>query len=299
MNKESKNRSSESKNIPLSTLKEVIIVAVMILFFSIFTGLFKYVYEVPDAKDLSLFYFDKGNNPLEYDKGIIIYSILMSLGTGGALTLLSFSLPLRKEKPQLKSWKNWIIYLILFILGMAAHLIIVIGLRAFNVSVFLSFFIATFLFTFYLYLMIKLYFFGYINDKRVFFEIVRFALVGIIASLFDIVTETLFNSFIPLSWNGVLRIIIYVTAGFIIGVIVNYLCSVYMVYKNTTSEDISRTLKGKIMFVLLSAVGLALSWLLRWLFQDICHIGFVTSFILQTLIVMVWNYLSRKYLIFR
>lgn len=291
--------SSDLQKKPLFEKKELLWVGLSILLLSLASGFFCFLYKTPEESGLTPFRFDAANDPILYDPVLLLYSLGISGVSGILLTLFSLFCPVRREKPVLTSVRFWIYYVILFLLGMVAHAVLCVAFALLHSPVYLNFFLSTLIYLLYLYLMIRLYFYGDVNNKAVFFEVVRFALVGIIASLVDIAFETLVNRLLPQDWNSIVRIILYVTAGFLVGVVVNYLCSVYMVYKATTDKDISKTLKGKILFLVLSAVGLAMSWGLRYLFQDVCRIGFVTSFILQTLIVMVWNYLSRKYLIFR
>jgi putative flippase GtrA len=291
--------ASDSQKKPLFEKKERFWIALTILILSLVSGFFCFLYKTPEESGLAQFRFDAANDPILYDPVMMGYSLGISAVSGTVLTLISLLCPVRSEKPSLNSVRFWIYYAILFLLGMVAHAVLCVAFALLHSPVYLNFFLSTFIYLVYLYLMIRLYFYGDVNSKAIFFEVVRFALVGILASLVDIAVETLVNKILPESWNSLVRIILYVTAGFLVGVVVNYLCSVYMVYKATTDKDISRTVKGKILFLVLSAVGLAMSWGLRYLFQDVFHIGFVTSFILQTLIVMIWNYLSRKYIIFK
>lgn len=238
---------------------------------------------------------------INVDISLLPFSAAFSIFGGIIITLSGLFLKLYdNQKPLVSSIRNWVIYSILFILGVAAYLVIVIGLDTFSCPFWAATLIASFIYLCYLYLMLKMYFFSYIQDKRIFFEVIRFALVGVIASLFDLSTCYLFQFIIlPNTLAPIWLTIISVTMGFIVGVTVNYLCSIYMVFKSTTSKDKSRTTAGRILFLAFAAVGLFMGYGLQYLFYNIWGVGYVLTFIIRTLIVLVWNYLSRKYFIFK
>ncbi len=289
------NQENEIQNKSLFTKKELILISAFILIISVVSSLFLLSYNYnPDTVKT----FNLETTQIKYEPALILFALIISLVSGIALLLFSLFGRIREEKPQF-SLKNSIIFGILFILGIVAFIVLVVFCRIFSLHVVATFIISGILFNIYIYLIIKMYFFDYINDKRIFFELVRFAIVGVIASLFDLGTRSLVSLGLPKVWNAFGREVIYVTCGFIVGVVVNYLCSVYMVFKATSSKDISKTTKGRILFVVLSAVGLFMSYGLNYLFIDVSHLGFFTSFILQTAVVLIWNYLSRKYIIFR
>lgn len=161
-------------------------------------------------------------------------------------------------------------------------------------------------------------------------EIIRFVVVGIIATVVDLVLNYLFVFLIPNTWNSDLKVILCTTAGFIGGVIVNYILSVIWVFQNVENKQESKSKKNFFMFVLLSAVGLILgiafmsgfnaisitSWgvdLYSWEPESMANIFssltsilasagfwlFTLFFCVKTLIVLFYNYISRKVLIFK
>lgn len=138
-----------------------------------------------------------------------------------------------------------------------------------------------------------------IEDERILWEIVRFALVGVVAGVFDFSTtygtRTIFSASSLPDWAITS---LAVTAGFAIGVLVNYLCSVHVVYRATKKND-ARTWHGIVLFVALSALGLGIGIGLEWVFYDYLRWEYVAVFAGRTLAVMVWNYLTRKLFLFR
>ncbi|MCI7788874.1 MAG: hypothetical protein MR518_05220, partial [Mollicutes bacterium] len=88
-------------------------------------------------------------------------------------------------------------------------------------------------------------------------------------------------------------------------VIINYLRSTYRVYKATKS-NFSKSIVGKIYFLGLAVIGLFIGIGLQYFFYDFLNISkgitifsYPVCFVLRTLIVMVFNYLTRKIFIYR
>ncbi|MDY0100391.1 MAG: GtrA family protein [Bacilli bacterium] len=161
------------------------------------------------------------------------------------------------------------------------------------------------------------------KKKKIQFEILRFIVVGIIATGLDYVVHSLVAYFLPDIWPNGLVIALATTCGFIVSVIVNYLLSIVWVFQNVDQNINVSSNKNKFLFIALSAVGLfiglglmvgfeALSlklWdinLNKW--PDDFRVNYLKSitfwvfslfFALKTLFVLSYNYLSRKLIIFK
>jgi len=276
----------------LFTKKELLVVGGMIVLFTIVATIISAILN-PVANYVSF-------ATIQANTSLIIPSLIFSLVSGVAISLIAIFIPLTDRKPNFKKTQYLVIMAILFILGLIAYQIIILGLDTFKSSFVLSTALAMLIYNIYLYLMLKMYIFDYIEDKGIFYEVVRFALVGVIAALFDLSTCYLFAIVIlPSTWLPIAITIVSVSCGFIIGVIVNYLCSVYMVFKNTSDKDKSRTHTGRLLFLFLAFIGLLMGYGLQYLFYDYIGLGFVLTFVIRTLIVLVWNYFSRKRFIFK
>lgn len=170
-------------------------------------------------------------------------------------------------------------------------------------------------------------------------EIVRFLIVGIIATIFDLLTKLIVNTVIGDSLNGLndgnfTKTFLGYLAGFIIGVIINYLLSTFWVFKNVKDDKKSKTFKGIMMFFIFSLlgflIGLAITYGLGYLISlggiDILDFKLFTGessffskdfwsylisclsdgafwlyifvFCFQTIVVLIWNYLTRKKFIY-
>ena len=141
-------------------------------------------------------------------------------------------------------------------------------------------------------------------------EIIRFCIVGGLATVVDFfVMGIVLYLFAPELYPNFLNVFIGgkgdstltanmvgTGAGFLVGLGVNYLLSVTFVFHEKGN---SKTALGFIEFALLSAVGLGLHELGMYVMNDLFSINEWVVKIVMTLIVLVYNYISRKLLIFK
>ena len=132
--------------------------------------------------------------------------------------------------------------------------------------------------------------------KKLFEQMVKFGIVGVICFFIDFGIVMLLQMFVHYLIAGL--------CGFIISVIANYLLSFKFVFKR--KEDMNRG-KEFVIFVVLSAIGCGLNELILYLCMDIGYaqlvwlqsilaesIAVAVSKIIATGIVMVYNFVTRK-----
>ncbi len=150
-------------------------------------------------------------------------------------------------------------------------------------------------------------------------EIGRFLIVGVLATLFDYATFCLFDALLfpllPVTgkvWE-MLFLILSTAFGFTVGLLLNWLLSVSFVFVSVKQNPKLRSRKAFWLFTAIAIVGLALTEMgivaLVALLPDIRLLGRITLFgtawkkwiakIVMTCIVLVWNYVARKKLVFR
>ena len=160
-------------------------------------------------------------------------------------------------------------------------------------------------------------------------ELVRFIVTGIICALVDFLISygvlALLNSG---GLQGFWATAISTTCGFLVGVAVNYLLSTFWVFKNVSDKSKTKTPKFIIAFVLLSACAWALSvgtmelcslvcrnaWSINidentdevikkvftfTFWDDVTFWAYFVSFCLRTLVGLVWNYFTRKFILYK
>lgn len=155
-------------------------------------------------------------------------------------------------------------------------------------------------------------------------ELFRFLITGVICAAADFLTTSLFLMILktaPITIQSALSLL----AGFIVGVILNYFLSTYWVFKGKQKENVTKSVKFIILFVIFSAIAYGLSYgtyeLCRIVFDSTMNANinsisidyllqfnfwgyfvfwlFVLAFFLKTLIGLVWNYFTRKYILYK
>ena len=144
------------------------------------------------------------------------------------------------------------------------------------------------------------------NKKQILGEVFRFLLIGGLATLIDYIIFYLctyiFFKTMNSEWNKILSTFF----GFVAGLIVNWLFSakfVYLYEKKTTNKQF-------ITYVLLCIAGLIITEIGIYLAMPLYETFYITIIVtfdfwqlffkvLMTIIVLIFNYFGRKYLIFK
>jgi len=163
------------------------------------------------------------------------------------------------------------------------------------------------------------------NKKENMWELLKFLITGVICAAADYFTTSLFLKICAPINNGAAQSAISLLAGFIVGVILNYILSTYWVFKGKQDKSVTKSTKFVILFVIFSAVAYGLSFLtyegFRWIFSKApgvnineCTIVYIlkfqfwgdavfwlytVAFVMKTLVGLIWNYFTRKYILYR
>lgn len=160
-------------------------------------------------------------------------------------------------------------------------------------------------------------------------ELFRFIVTGLACALVDFLVSYFVLALLnKLGLSGFWATAISTTFGFLFGVILNYILSTYWVFKNVKDKAKTKTFKFILAFVILSAVAWGLSvgtqslcalvcknaWnividggmdeLLKKIITfnfwgDVVFWAFFGAFCLRTLVGLVWNYFTRKYILYK
>ncbi len=258
-------------------------------------------------KDNDLFSFIYSENmTLNLSKTLLIDSVIFSF-----IFFILFYFITWLVKPSgltpisIKKYKNFIYLFILSLFGVLAAAVISSLLYVAGLSASFSLAMSLFITGIYYYLIYKLYVEEKNNSNLIYWEIFRFAIVGLVAAVFDFALSYIIQFIIFKGNQNILVTILSTAGGFIIGVVINYLMSTFMVYKAAKS-NFSKSLKGILFFVGLAIVGLFIgiglqTFLYNYLFLTVGvkFFSYPIDFIIRTLIVMIYNYISRKLLIYK
>lgn len=119
-------------------------------------------------------------------------------------------------------------------------------------------------------------------------QLIRYTIVGGLAFIVDFGLLFLLTEYFGLYY------ILSATCSFLAGLLVNYYISTAWVFESTIkSKQLEFTL-----FSLIGVVGLGLNDLLIWTFTEKFHIYYMLSKLITAILVYLWNFLGRKYLVF-
>ena len=123
------------------------------------------------------------------------------------------------------------------------------------------------------------------NDTDLMLQIVRFSIVGGVATLIDFLVLYILKEFVgfsPLLAN---------TLSFTVSVIYNYIASVKWVFK----VDKKKNSKVQfVLFIIFSVVGLLINNCIMWLSISKLRIHYLIGKVLATIVVMIFNFITRK-----
>lgn len=117
-------------------------------------------------------------------------------------------------------------------------------------------------------------------------QIFKFTIVGGIATLIDFIFLYIFREILNLD------VILSNTLSFTISVIYNYIASIKWVF------NVNKNKNSKIqfiLFVILSIIGLLINNGILYLLTYLIGIYYLLSKIMATLIVMIFNFITRKF----
>ena len=134
-------------------------------------------------------------------------------------------------------------------------------------------------------------------------EFLRYVLVGGLSAVVDMAVNycTLYY-ILKATKDDPLPVAISVTAGFIVGIIVNYILSNLFVFVSAEQKEKGRNAKAFLLYVLVGVIGYGLTVGLtligtRLIGEDGIWYLIMTCFVKG--LVLIWNYLGRKILVYR
>ena len=132
--------------------------------------------------------------------------------------------------------------------------------------------------------------------KKTTYEFLRYVIVGGIAFIVDIgmlfLCKEFFLKNVPYS------LYISTAIGFLAGLVTNYLLCLKFVFLSAKGTKQGRSHKDRLIFTIIGVVGLVMTEYGMKLGVDVLSINYLFVKIVVTGVVLVWNYIGRKVLIF-
>jgi len=141
----------------------------------------------------------------------------------------------------------------------------------------------------------------WLSHRSLFFEIGRFVIVGIICFAIDAGTLALFKQVVFSGSGSALLLAVATAIGFAAGVTANYILSLFLVFRRPDQRARGRGKRAMIVFLVGSIIGLGLTELIMYLGTSITGrtgLMYLIVKVIATVVVMAWNYITRKLWIF-
>lgn len=116
-------------------------------------------------------------------------------------------------------------------------------------------------------------------------QLVKFGVVGILATALDYGIMVILTE-----WVGVYYLLSS-TISFTLSLLFNYVCSMCFVFEREEGRSRGKEL---VIFGMLSLMGLVLNQAVLWLLVEKQHIYYMVSKAAAAVLVMGWNFVSRK-----
>lgn len=123
------------------------------------------------------------------------------------------------------------------------------------------------------------------DNRKLLEQIIKFGFVGGTAFLIDYGVLFIFTEFLEIHY------LISGTISFALSVIYNYILSVKWVFDTKNNKDKKQEF---IIFLILSVIGLGINQVIMWLAVEKLHIYYMVSKIAATVVVMIYNFVTRK-----
>lgn len=121
--------------------------------------------------------------------------------------------------------------------------------------------------------------------------------MGGIAFLADYGTLFAFRELI-LTGDTPWELLVSTAAGFVVGLAVNYILSLTFVFRKKDNKGNGKSVAAFLIFTVVGIIGLGLTELIMYLGAELLRISYLIVKVGAAAIVLVWNYVGRKVLIF-
>ena len=154
------------------------------------------------------------------------------------------------------------------------------------------------------------------NDKtkNLLKEMFRYLIAGGSAFVCDLATKTAFHSLILPADMGTFSVLGFVnevtvtlstTAGFLVGLIVNYIISIFFVFTSDSQKEKGKGLKPFLIYLAVSVVGLLVNIGVTQLGCNILSVTQDDTLLFMFVscaaagVALIWNYIGRKIFVYK
>ena len=144
---------------------------------------------------------------------------------------------------------------------------------------------------------------SFLKNKNSLFELIRYCIVGAVAAVIDLLVLSLLIEYIFAGEKTGWPLTISTAAGFMSGLICNYVLSMLFVFVSKEQKEANqKRVKTFVLFGMVGIIGLILTEILMHLGMTfVSKEGFwyvLLSCVVKG-IVMIWNYVGRKIFVYK
>lgn len=141
------------------------------------------------------------------------------------------------------------------------------------------------------------------DKKATLFEFLRYVIVGGVSAVVDIIVNyVMLNFILGGTAEDKLYVALSVTAGFVVGLAVNFVLSNLIVFNRAEQKKKGATFGAFLIYVAVGVIGYGMTvglTLLGTRFIGEEEIWYILLTCVVKGIVLIWNYLGRKILVYR
>ena len=119
--------------------------------------------------------------------------------------------------------------------------------------------------------------------KNMIVQLFRFGIVGIVATLIDFLILYLFKEYCGFS------VLLASFLAYVVSSVINYLLSTRWVFKSNVLSEHYKI----IIFIIISLIGVILNELIMY-FGELVSIYYMITKVISTIVLLVFNFISRK-----
>lgn len=145
-------------------------------------------------------------------------------------------------------------------------------------------------------------------------EMLRYLVAGGSAFICDLITKTLFHSLILPEDMGTfsvfgfvneVRVTLATTAGFLVGLIINYIISIFFVFTSESQKEKGKGIKPFLVYLAVSIVGLLVNIGVTQLGCNLLSVSRDDTILFMFIscvaagVALIWNYIGRKIFVYK
>jgi putative flippase GtrA len=128
------------------------------------------------------------------------------------------------------------------------------------------------------------------ETQNTYIQLFRYLWVGGVAFVVDIGILALLTEIFSVHY------LVSGAIAFLFGLSTNFIISVFWVFPQSS---VSSRFAEFTVFAAVGIVGLLLNEAIMWTFTDLLHFHYIFSKVVSTIIVFLWNFTARKFLLYR